>query len=197
MGYTYKIVQDPDCWDNPRDWDNLGTMVCWHRRCSMGDETIRDAGGKSQFQTAQDVADFCQRKDVISLPVYLYEHSGQTVRTYPFGDRWDSGQVGFIFVTKEKVRQHWGVKKISNKLANKAKTILVGEVETYDDWLTGNVWGYQVFQDGEEIDACWGYFGEEGRKQAEAEAQDEIAYYMKTTWVQLSLPGMEAFMEVT
>jgi hypothetical protein len=35
-GYKIKIVFDEDIW-SPRDWDNLGTMVCWHRRYKLGD----------------------------------------------------------------------------------------------------------------------------------------------------------------
>ena len=36
-GYTIKIEHD-DYPDNPRDWDNAGEMVCWHRRYNLGDE---------------------------------------------------------------------------------------------------------------------------------------------------------------
>lgn len=34
---TYSIETDEDPWD-PREWDNLGTMVCWHNRYTLGDE---------------------------------------------------------------------------------------------------------------------------------------------------------------
>jgi hypothetical protein len=35
----YKIYQEEYPEDfNPRDWDNLGTMVCWHRNYILGDE---------------------------------------------------------------------------------------------------------------------------------------------------------------
>lgn len=35
-GYTIKIYHDEDA-ESPRDWDNLGEMVCFHRRYNLGD----------------------------------------------------------------------------------------------------------------------------------------------------------------
>lgn len=34
---TVKLILDRDA-ESPRDWDNLGTMVCAHRRYTLGDE---------------------------------------------------------------------------------------------------------------------------------------------------------------
>lgn len=36
-GCTIKLVADNDA-ESPREWDNVGTMVCWHRRYRLGDE---------------------------------------------------------------------------------------------------------------------------------------------------------------
>jgi len=35
--HTIKIIHDPDP-ESPRDYDNLGTMICWHRRYNFGDK---------------------------------------------------------------------------------------------------------------------------------------------------------------
>ena len=49
---------------------------------------------------------------------------------------------------------------------------LEGEVETYDDYLTGNVCGFVVEDDdGEHVDSCWGFYGTEGQKEAMSEAK--------------------------
>lgn len=32
-----RIVQDVDT-ESPREWDNLGTMICWHSRYNLGDD---------------------------------------------------------------------------------------------------------------------------------------------------------------
>ena len=43
-------------------------------------------------------------------------------------------------------------------LTNMGEEILKGEVQTFDDYLQGNVFGYVVEKDGEEIDSCWGFY---------------------------------------
>ncbi len=34
--YIYRVVRDESP-ESPRDWDNTGTMCCWHRRYHLGD----------------------------------------------------------------------------------------------------------------------------------------------------------------
>jgi hypothetical protein len=47
-------------------------------------------------------------KHYVILPLYVYEHSGVTMRTYPFGCRWDSGQAGYIYALKSKFLKETG-----------------------------------------------------------------------------------------
>jgi len=71
------------------------------------------------------------------LPLYLYDHSGITMSTSRFGCPWDSGQVGYIYLTREKYE-----KELAREFTVKAACeILTGEVETYDYYLTGEVYG--------------------------------------------------------
>ncbi|MBM7454496.1 hypothetical protein HNR62_000325 [Oceanisphaera litoralis] len=101
---------------------------------------------------------------LLILPLYLYDHSGLTMSTGPFGCRWDSGQVGWIFATHQRVEFEWGGDW------DKAKSYLEGEVETYDQYLTGDIWGFEVWEhdeeeddptEGELLDSCWGFFGDD------------------------------------
>jgi hypothetical protein len=87
-------------------------------------------------------------KHYFILPLYLYDHSGITISTKPFGCPWDSGQVGFIFADRE-------CKEYDDMLAG-----LTAEVETYDSYLTGDVYGYTIEdQDGNVVHSCWGFYG--------------------------------------
>ena len=106
----------------------------------------------------------------VILPLYLYDHSGITMSTSPFSCQWDSGQVGWIFVSKKDVRKEYGVKRIDQKLIDKVTEVLVGEVKTYNMYLMGDVYGYKIYEvstcsEGhehkEELDSCWGYYGNE------------------------------------
>ena len=174
--YRIKIFQDESP-ESPRtSMDNLGTMVCFHRRYNLGDKHDYDHNDYSDWEEMKMAID--KNEDaLIILPLYLYDHGGITMSTSPFSCRWDSGQVGFIYVSKKKVREEYGVKRISPKVAEKALKVLEGEVETYDQYLTGDVYGYRVYkvttcelgeEHEEEVDACWGYYGqEECMKEAE------------------------------
>ena len=100
-----------------------------------------------------------ERKAII-LPVFLYDHSGLAMNTIGFHCPWDSGQVGFVYVTLEAVWQEFGLKRVTKALREKAADILRLEIVSYDAYLGGRVYGYVIERDGEEVDACWGFFGD-------------------------------------
>lgn len=149
--YTVKVYFD-NLAENPRTlYDNLSTMICFHRRYDLGDKHNMDI---------DEAQEFFKRKDIIALPLFLYEHSGITISTSAFSCQWDSGQVGFIYVEKEKIREEWKVKRISKKLHDRIVEIMQAEISEYDDYLTGQVFYYTVEnENGEHIDSCGGYYG--------------------------------------
>lgn len=105
------------------------------------------------------------------LPLYLYDHSGITMSTSPFSCPWDSGQVGFIYATRRAVLKEWNKKRMSPTLNEQATQVLLAEVKEYNQYLTGDVWGYIIEDDaGEQLDSCWGFYGAEYCKQAAEEA---------------------------
>jgi hypothetical protein len=164
-GYEIEIVQDEDA-QNPRtEWDNLGTMVCGHRRYNLGD---KDAGyDTADFGSWAEMRAAIERenKGCIILPLYLYDHSGITMNTTGFSCGWDSGQVGFIYVSRATILKEYGGKIVTEKLRKRVTQYLVNEVATYDDYLTGAVYGYQVLDsEGESIDSCYGYYGYDHEK---------------------------------
>jgi len=165
--YGIEIEQEDESGDSPRDWDNLGTMICWHNRYNLGDIQLgkRDKN-KDFFYDRDDLATFLNRKDVLFLRLYLYDHSGLAINTTGFHDPWDSGLVGYIYVTKETILKEYGGKILTQNLKKRVMEYLDNEVKTYDQYLTGDVWGYRVFDlddDGEKVedskDSCWGFYG--------------------------------------
>lgn len=105
----------------------------------------------------------------IMLPIYAYEHGGITFSTGPFTDPWDSGQCGYIYASKEKIREWYEWKLITAERHAKVIEHLQHEVEAYDQWACGDVYGFElveVWQCGccegksEEItQSCWGFYG--------------------------------------
>lgn len=164
--YKIKVIQDSDP-SSPREDDNLGTMVCFHNRYKLGDEHNYRSGDYSGWTEMKK--DIIKRENVgVILPLYLYDHSGITMSTNDFNDKWDSGCVGFIFVSKQKMLKEYGGKICTKQLKERVKTYLEGEVETYDQYLRGDVYGFEIWKlskkkkrEKKMIDSCWGYYGED------------------------------------
>ena len=99
----------------------------------------------------------------IVLPLYLYDHSGITMNTTGFSCPWDSGQVGCIYVPIEKVKDEWGWERLTKQRRQKTEEYLRNEVKTYDQYLTGDVYGFVVekVKTLEHINSCGGFYGED------------------------------------
>jgi hypothetical protein len=150
-GFTIQIFPDDDP-ENPRNWDNLGHMVCWHKRYDLGD--------KHDWNSPQDFLGWSkeQKGRLFLLPLYLYDHSGITMSTSPFSCSWDSGQVGYIYVTRDKVLREFKTKCVMKALRERVKKVLESEVVVYDRYLIGGFVGYIVLDmGGEHVDSCWGF----------------------------------------
>lgn len=156
---------------NPREWDNLGTIAYKHREYILGEEKISDPiewledklnlQSKGEYSNKR-LAELEKRffKEFIALPLYIYDHSGITMRTYPFDCRWDSSKVGYIYVSKERVRSEFGWKVISPKRRKEIENYLRNEIKTFDQYLTGDVYFFSVEdENGEIVDSCNGFFG--------------------------------------
>lgn len=80
------------------------------------------------------------------------------MRTGAFSCPWDSGQVGWIYVSKDRAKKEYNWKTLNKKRIQKVKDCLRGEVETYDKYLTNSFVGY-VIEDSEEneVESCWGF----------------------------------------
>jgi len=166
-GYLIVLEQENDP-VNPREDENLGTMLCIHRNYLLGDDP------KASREEILDYLEGRKQDIAISLPLYLYDHGGITMNTTGFSCPWDSGIVGTIFANKEKVRKCYGVKRITKKLEERVKNDLRNEVKLYDDYLTGNVYGFYIKKDDEIMESCFGFYGDDGLQQARRQAMVTI-----------------------
>ena len=196
--YTLEVMQD-ECPDDPRRWGSLCTMICWHRRYKLGDDHSFESPDEFMQHLYLDVTEkhWCdehesddwhdiykelQKTDLVLIKqINLYEHNGITISTssgYPYNDRWDSCCVGFVYVTKKTIfKKCSGITEENWK--ERADKILEGEMETYDLYLTDEVYGYilikkvikqdkcphcgeviREYEDEEEVDSCWGFYGD-------------------------------------
>lgn len=220
-------IDTDDHASNPRkEFDNVGTMVCWHRRYILGDkqpsegpkEYLSDLAIKGNKYLAhwdelveratdrleRSVAGWDKVNDSIErvrarlvqkalddrfviLPLYLYDHSGITMSTGAFSCPWDSGEVGFIYCSLETAQKEWGTEDSQKRgwdgeanytlkddgskrtLREAASSYLESEVDTYDRYLTGQVYGYVVETEDMKTHSCWGFIEEISYVRDEAE----------------------------
>jgi len=161
-GYKLDIYQD-DWADSPRDWDNLGTMITWTRDYLSPD--------KNEFKTPEDFLEWWSEQSGVLLPVFMFNHSGVKFSTTPFNDRWDSGQVGFIYATEEKMNDlmYYWRSELSSATEEDIRGILKNEVDNYSDYAEGNVYRYDLWKaktcehcqhvEWLDVESCGGYLG--------------------------------------
>ena len=94
---TIEIWTDEHPFESPRNWDNLGTMVCWHNCYNLGDEQPNEYAEDYlqnlveqhtdnswewiETREIDECIDFLGKKGYVILPLYLYDHSGITMNT--------------------------------------------------------------------------------------------------------------------
>jgi len=176
-GFNINIYYDSDPINPRAEWDNFGAMVCFHSRYNLGDN--------HDFSSPEDFEEFAKENKLIILPLYLYDHSGITISTGPFSCPWDSGQVGWFYVEEEKAKKEWGWKVLTKERREKIVKYLEGEVEVYDQYLTGQVYGYIIEPKDENSkiecdDSCWGFYGYDHNKNGLLDyAKPSIDYAIK------------------
>lgn len=227
--YRVRIVPDSDP-ESPREWCNVATLVCDHRRYNLGDyqdghdkaataiRASRDyratwedspTGTFRHKGTVYDCLDLSHGpdlyiamslcSDIVMQPLYLYDHSGLTISTGRFSCPWDSGQVGFAFVSLATIRHETRWRTMCKPAVTWARRCIDAEVETYDSYLRGDVYGYIVEiamewedesynprtgrrypepSEWEEIPdgSCWGYYGEAAESGLAEQAAAAIEY---------------------
>ena len=223
--YTLRVEQE-EMADNPRNWDNVATMICWHRNYKLGDKHDYDDSFDFLIGVAKEIGIFTddmwdmeqeelekkvlEPDFVVMVPLNLYDHSGLSISTsnrYPYNDPWDAGCVGYAYITKEKamkelreyeVDENGNRIRIEHKHDNgnvtysyktkpltdetwraRAREVIDAEVETYDQYLRGDVYGYilekeviveekcpccgeviKTYTEMKEEDSCWGFYGD-------------------------------------
>jgi len=116
--------------------------------------------------TADEQLEVENAANSLFFPVYLYDHSGISISMGPFGCPWDSGQVGYIEADRQRlVRNGWKIEDLTNA---KLEELAQSAIETYDQYLTGDVWVVTIEwksddpDDPQEFeDSCGGFYGDD------------------------------------
>jgi hypothetical protein len=166
MVYSLEIVPDMDP-INPRKDRDFSTIYYSSSRYNLGDNCV----------SKDEIESIIEDKEMVYLPVYAYIHSGVMLNTGGFSCPWDSGMSGVIAVSKDKIRQEYNTKRITQKILEQVTSRLKAEVEEFSKYLNGEVYGFQVKDEsGDIVESCYGFYSEED---AEAEGKAALDYFNK------------------
>lgn len=181
---SFSLIYDEDCKSPRNEMDCNIAHFFVDPRCRSGSidsldtsmELLNSLAKKLRIRNYEDMEQFellkalekkdTKQKHIIVEPLYKYEHSGTVYATSPFSCQWDSGQVGYIFSTAmdfERIGSQWDLEK--------AKEYITSEIDTFNKYLVGECFGFKVEEIStcgscstkhfNELEACWGYIGEE------------------------------------
>lgn len=200
------VIEQDDNAESPASWGTLGEIAYLSRsRNTLGTRAVSE-------DRLDEISAGIRSGALIGLPVYAYVHSGVAISCgtalrdgtvvpgNPFGCPLDSGQSGFVYCSRERAIEEFGKKRLTKKVRDAAIKTLVSEVETFCQYLQGEVYGWIVERvifdedgkeiDTEELDSCWGCYGldyaiEEGKNNAAhhvkkaGEELGEVAYWQQ------------------
>lgn len=175
-GYTIELHYDESPSDPWREYDHCGSLVLSHRQYDFPNDAelrFEDFGSWTEVE-----AELRENHDAaLILPVGMIDHSGISIyigTTSPFDPQgWDSGQIGFAFLTTEKLSTEW------NGDAERGEAYLRDCVKEYGDYVNGSVYGFVVKdQNDDVVDSCFGFIGESDYAMDEARSwvDFEIGY---------------------
>ena len=158
------------------EWDGNVEFCCWHTRYDLGNS--KRFG--NNLGDIEDCQTYAKETNSILLPLFIYDHSGIALslgREYSFNCRWDSGQLGYILIDRDWLKEHFGKKYFTKKIRERMLEAAKNNVTLYNNFLSDSVYGYNVEETG---DSCYGFYGYDYEKSGLlSEAKSNIDWQVK------------------
>lgn len=157
VGY---VVYDHDA-RSPDDWDNVGDIEHHEsEHTSMGERIASEVFEErvKEIESGDLIGILCRYEDHGSNGARLREASAQELANV------------IITCAKKKALDEFGgaadklatvfAEALTNECVERTKKCLLAEMESWDEYLQGQVYGVVVHdRDGEVLDSCWGFYG--------------------------------------
>lgn len=151
-GYTIEIWSDEAPLNPRKDYDNLWTLICFHKRYSLGDTHAFKHTDYNSWAALKAAILKEYGKDALIHSLWMYDHGNQSfhIDGYSGPDaQWDAGQIGFAVARRKDVRDCYGVQRVTKAVVERADKCLKAEVDTYEAWCNGWCYGYTIIHDPE------------------------------------------------
>ena len=116
---------------SPREDFNMTKMVCFHKRYQLGDEhefNFNEYGGFKDIKAAIERSIGGKGEIAVMEPLYMMDHSGLSLSTSDFHDRFDSGQIGWIYIDKKTARAIYDRRYITHNVKERLYDVLESEL---------------------------------------------------------------------
>jgi len=165
--HNINIFHDEDA-QSPKDWGDKNLfLIAYHREFDVRNDDIITHDELSEWFEGNKIK---QQKTYHIFPLTAYIHSGVSLSLcntkWPFNDQWDSCTIGAVLASK---------KEFETK--NKARQASLNLIEEWNQYISGEVFGYVIDEDG---DSCWGFYGDPEEYLLQ-EAKDIIDYTIDQT----------------
>lgn len=149
-GHIIKVWND-ELPESPREWCSDSKFYTWHHRYRSPDN-----------HNLEDPM-YVLPIDCIGIKVWMYDHSGHCYAAAdknPFHCPWDSGQVGWIFISRADARKRLGMSRLHLHHISIIRDQLISEVKLFSEYVNGEVYGFTLYDpEGNELDSCGGFYG--------------------------------------
>jgi hypothetical protein len=139
-------------------------MLCFHSGYNLGDNHDYN---KDDYGGWDSLKHFIVKgeRPLIIKELHMYDHGGIAISTSPFSCRWDSGQIGYVWISQNHIDHigcHMQDSETWQDYISRLDKYLENEVTEYNDYLQGNVYGFQLIdEDKNIIDSCYGFIGDD------------------------------------
>lgn len=185
-GVDINIYHDKNSYNPRTEWEHLTTIWSNHRSYQADGKDIDDL--MKELDVAEypgsfnKLCEIAEKKGYFAIPVYAYIHSGiafSLSRSGQFANPWDSGTFGIVTIPKKKIYEEWSCKRITKALREKLENIIISELKEYAAYCNGEVYGYSIFENTDEEESIWGFYGDDGLNYCIEDAKASIDCYFK------------------
>jgi hypothetical protein len=169
-GIDCAIYQDEDAGNPYVEWDQASRLLlgpALARQYDFGQEPRESrygSGGIGRVETFYRLEDFSSlaaaARDLrlmegyaVVIPFRFEDYGSSGAKVYAT-DEPDDRAAGFVVVDHETVAREW------DGDLDAAERCARGELETFGQYVAGDVYGYVIADDSPEYDSCWGFYGD-------------------------------------
>lgn len=150
--------------DSPRGchFYNTGKILCFPNKYIKNELELPYKCNKKfkEYRSRIEIEEMLTKLGYIHERISVYDHGGVSIYLGSPCCSWDSCYIGWYVVDKKQYREDHKIKRISKKELEHIDKIMQSEIRTYNNWINGNVYYFELYKNGESIDYYSGFIAD-------------------------------------